>query len=47
MTQKNRFWQDAERQISHLANIKIAAVRRRQIVMICESLKLALRGGTS
>ena len=34
MTQKNRFWQDAERQISHLANIKIAAVRRRQIAKV-------------
>lgn len=44
MTQKNRFWQEADRQIAHLAHIKSTAVRRRQIVLICEALKLATKG---
>ena len=45
MDQKNQLWQEANRQVAHLANIKNAEVRRRQVVMICESLKLAMCGG--
>ena len=45
MDQKNQLWQEANRQGAHLANIKNAEVRRRQVVMICESLKLAMCGG--
>ena len=45
MKQTNQFWQEANRQIAHLPNIKNAEVRRRQIVMICEALKRAMRGG--
>lgn len=45
MDQKNQLWQAANRQIANLANIKNAEVRRRQVVMICDVLKLAMRGG--
>jgi len=44
MDQKNQLWQAANLQIAHLANIKNAEVRRRQVVMICETLRLSLRG---
>lgn len=47
MNQKNQLWQQANEQIAHLANIKNAEVRRRQIVMICEALKRAMRGGAA
>lgn len=45
MNHKNQLWKAANRQIAHLANIKNPEVRRIQIVIICNSLKLAMRGG--
>ncbi len=45
MNHKNQLWKAANRQIAHLANIKNTEVRRIQIVIICNSLKLAMRGG--
>ena len=45
MNHKNQLWKAANRQIAHLANIKNPEVRRIQIAIICNSLKLAMRGG--
>lgn len=46
MTEKQANWQQANQQIAQLAKIKNSDVRSRQIVLICESLKRAMGGGS-
>lgn len=40
-------WSVAHSQAKHLGSIKNKEARRQQIVMLCDSWKLALKGGKS
>lgn len=42
---KASIWEKVDQQIGNLRNLKHKAARRRQIVLICESMKRALKGG--
>lgn len=42
---KSAMWAKVDQQIGNLHNLKHNAARRRQIVLICESMKRALKGG--
>lgn len=41
---KGQLWEKVDQQVSNLARLKDKKTRRRQIVLICESIKRALKG---
>jgi hypothetical protein len=45
MSQKTKIWQLANSQANQIKNIKNKKAKSRQIVMLCETLKLALKAG--
>ena len=42
---KSEAWAKVDQQINNLPNLKHKVARRHQIVLICESMKHALKGG--
>ncbi len=42
---QNNLWQQAKKQAEQVPKIKNKAAKDRQIVLLCETLKLALMGG--
>ena len=42
---KSELWQQADKQAAQIPQIKEKRTKRQQIVMLCETLKKALKGG--
>ena len=42
---QNKLWAQAKKQAEQVPKLKTAAAKDRQIVLLCKTLKLALKGG--
>jgi hypothetical protein len=45
MTDKQLVWQQANKQAEQIGKLKNKKAKSRQVVLLCETLKLALKGG--
>lgn len=44
MTEKQSIWQQANQQANHISKLKNKKAKSRQVVLLCETLKRALKG---
>lgn len=45
MTEKQAVWQQAHKQAAQIGRLKSKKAKSRQVVLLCETLKRALKGG--